>query len=118
MAMHPTSMIVASPENMLLEPNECIIDPALTGVAYIQKRIAGITYEAWVDARFIKRAPILTLPCFPSRLVSIPGRYEPLVDTVSVRINEWTTWRIPVEDFNDVQFMVDMPQTYIFYTEQ
>ena len=93
-------MIAAS--RMKLETQEVQIDPLLMGIARVTKRIGDREYRAWVEARGIQtQGEITHLSCFPDHL----PRRENQPDSVRIMVNEWTTWKVPQEDFNLIEWI-------------
>lgn len=93
-------MIAAS--KMKLEPHEVQIDPRLSGLAHVVKKIGEYQYSAWVNAtNILSQEETQYLPCFPA--------YQPephdQTQKVNILINDFTNWRVPSEDFNTIEWL-------------
>ena len=82
-----------------LEPGEAVIDPVLPGLARISKKMGENTYTAWVDASQLKTKDTQQfLACFPDTISREDGKLH-------IRVNDWTTWRIPAQDKGKIQWL-------------
>lgn len=92
-----------------VKPGEVTIDPILSGVAHIRKRIGDRVYEAFEDARLVGEDYI---QCFPDSPPTMDPRPIPLPDdwtprtTRNIRVGEYN-WNIPEEDFEQLEWLTD-----------
>ena len=68
-------MVVISSSKLRLNPGEAVIDPALSGVAWVSKTIGGRTYQALVKASAIGKDP--STSSASRTLCPDPGRTSP-----------------------------------------
>lgn len=88
---------------MKLETGEARIDPLLSGIAWVRKPIGGRIHEAMVDAGSTGGGRHLS--CLPHR--NHPGAEAR--GTVMVHINQWTDWEVPLEGFQELEWLDDPP---------
>ena len=88
---------------MKLEDDEFTIDPILEGVAYVEKRINGKVYTAWVKSNVVSNN---RLQCFPDSSLQIDsntGDWAVYPDT-SIEVGDWI-WRMSWEDFKAIEWI-------------
>ena len=108
-------MVVIASSSLRLEPGEATQDPLLTGITRIEKQIGDRTLRAWVDSRLVQqRDGSQTLECFPNRH-GHPLEPEPVR---TVRVNEWTTWKLTPEEFSTLQWVDRYPRQSVTITPQ
>ena len=96
-------MTLTGYSRMKLEQGEARIDPLLEGVAWIRKRIGDRTYEAMVEAEDTNGGH--QLQCLPHR--NFPEAETE--QTVRVQINDWTNWMVPLRDFQQLEWLQEIP---------
>ena len=108
-------MVVVASSKLRLNPGEAVIDPAVTGVAWVTKIIGGRTYEAMVKASQVGMKQD-RLECFPHG--HIPWvQEEPEIREIN--INGWTTWKIPDRDFETLEWVrEEQAQGYVGMTQE
>ena len=99
-------MVVINSSRMKLQPGEARIDPLLSGVAWVDKQIGDRTYQALVDARDLGDNG-QNLQCIPHGIMHDGDRDPEGNPRARVVINEWTSWLIPRQDFQEIEWVQD-----------
>ena len=99
--------LAISPSYLKTEPEEVVIDPIMSGVALISKRIGDQVYEAFVDSRLVRPNYIQCFPDWPPHMdaqpIPPPPDWRPRT-TRTIRVGDYT-WIMPAEDFDQLEWV-------------
>ena len=102
-------MLIAA-SKLKIKPSEVQIDPVLSGVAHVRKRIGERVHEAWIDARSVGPDYI---HCFPQHVGINPETRTEITRTRNIKVGDFT-WLLTDADFASLEWIPE-PEPSVVY---